>query len=99
MTEKMDDNVGPAPRAGRKEELPKRKQIHLECFDYSDCDTVFFVTLCSYDKQQYFARKDITKNIIGEIDFRVTRARSNGIYLLRYAGPCPFIAKIKRRIW
>ncbi len=87
----MNNAVGPAPRAGRrtqitvfqtgqKEELPKRKKIHLECFDYSDCDSVFFVTLCSYDKQQYFTRKEITKIIIDEIDFRVTCAREVTVF-------------------
>ena len=70
-----DNNVGPVPRTGRKEGLPQRKQIHLESFDYSDCAAVFFVTLCCYDKQQYFSRQEITQIIIDEIDFRVRCAQ------------------------
>ncbi len=69
--ERTNNNVGPVPRTGQKEMLPQRKQIHLKSFNYSDCDSVFFVTLCCYAKQQYFVRPEITKIIIEEIDFRV----------------------------
>jgi REP element-mobilizing transposase RayT len=64
--------VGPVPRTGRKDALPKRKQTHLESFDYADSNTVFFITLCAYDKRPYFDREDIANAVIEEIDFRMT---------------------------
>lgn len=65
-------NVGPVHRTGRKDVLPKRKQTHLESFNYADFNAVFFITMCAYDKRPYFNREDIVNAVIEEIDFRMT---------------------------
>jgi REP element-mobilizing transposase RayT len=54
---------------GRKV-LPKRKQIHLVDYDYSNTNDVFFVTLCTHDKKPYFQNLQYAQYIAQEIDFR-----------------------------
>ncbi|MDO8489105.1 MAG: transposase [Candidatus Omnitrophota bacterium] len=65
-------DVGCVSQTRRDNELPIRKRVHLASFDYFDYSTVFFITLCAYNKQAYFMHKGIAKVIINEIDFRTT---------------------------
>jgi len=76
----MNNNVGPVSQTGREHELVKRKQIHLEGFDYADYNSVFFVTLCAFDKQQYFTRHELAKIIVDEIDYRVKCAHEVEVF-------------------
>ena len=50
--------------------LPKRKQIHLADYDYSNTDVVYFVTICTFNKKAYFKNPEIAQYIEMEIDYR-----------------------------
>jgi REP element-mobilizing transposase RayT len=50
--------------------LPKRKQIHLVDYDYSNKDAVYFVTICTWNKKAYFKKAEIAQYIDTEIDYR-----------------------------
>jgi len=50
--------------------LPKRKQIHLINYDYSNTDAAYFITICTYNKSAYFKKTDIAEHIEREIDYR-----------------------------
>lgn len=51
-------------------ELRKRKQIHLKEFDYSSHEDIFFLTICTANKQDYFSDPRISKIIIDELEHR-----------------------------
>ncbi len=53
-----------------QKELKQRKRIHLEDFNYSSHEHVFFVTLCTVDKQPHFSNPKISKIIIDELEYR-----------------------------
>ncbi len=48
----------------------QRKQIHLKDFDYSSNEYIFFITICTVDKQPYFCDPKISKIIIDELEYR-----------------------------
>jgi len=48
----------------------QRKQIHLRNFNYSSHEHVFFITICTVDKQPYFSDPKISKIIIDELEYR-----------------------------
>lgn len=48
----------------------QRKQIHLRNFDYGSHEDVFFITICTADKQPYFADPKICKIVIDELEYR-----------------------------
>jgi putative transposase len=50
--------------------LPKRKQIHLVDFDYTNTNTAYFLTICTYGKKSYFKNPEIAQYIATEIDYR-----------------------------
>lgn len=50
--------------------LPKRKSLHLEDFDYSSKDHIFFITICSANKKTYFMNSSMAKLIIDEVNNR-----------------------------
>jgi len=50
--------------------LPKRKQIHLVGYDYTNTDAVYFVTICTHNKQPYFKNSEFAQDIAREIDYR-----------------------------
>ena len=50
--------------------LRKRKQIHLKEFDYSSHEDIFFLTICTANKQDYFSDPRISKIIIDELEHR-----------------------------
>lgn len=50
--------------------LPKRKQIHLADYDYSNTDAVYFITICTYNKIAYFKKPDVAEYMAKEIDYR-----------------------------
>ena len=50
--------------------LPKRKQIHLGTFDYTDTRVVYFLTICTYGKKAYFKNHEFAEYIATEIDYR-----------------------------
>jgi len=47
-----------------------RKQMHLKDFDYKGSVFVYFITICTANKQLYFLNKKITKIIEDELEFR-----------------------------
>lgn len=50
--------------------LPKRKQMHLVNFDYTDTNVAYFLTICTYEKKAYFKNPEIAQYIDKEIDYR-----------------------------
>jgi putative transposase len=50
--------------------LPKRKQLHLVKFDYTDTHVVYFLTICTYGKKAYFKNPEFAEYIAMEIDYR-----------------------------
>jgi len=48
----------------------QRKQIHLNNFHYGSHEHVFFITICTVDKQPYFADPKISKTVIDELEHR-----------------------------
>lgn len=55
-----------------RKDFKQRKQIHLKDFDYSSSDYIFFITICTADKQPYFADPKISKIVIDELEHRRT---------------------------
>jgi REP element-mobilizing transposase RayT len=53
-----------------QKEHKKRKRIHLKDFDYSSHDHVYFLTICSDNKQPYFSDSRISKIIVDELEHR-----------------------------
>jgi len=51
-------------------EFIKRKNNRLEDFDYSDPNNIYYITICSHNKNKYFIDNKINKIILDEIDFR-----------------------------
>lgn len=49
----------------------RRKNIRLEDFDYTGGAYVYFITICTHDKQPYFRNAGIAKIIKDEIEFRM----------------------------
>ena len=60
--------------------LPKRKQIHLAGYDYSNTADVYFVTICTWNKNAYFRNSAIAQYIEKEIDYRSRVAREVTIF-------------------
>lgn len=52
--------------------MRQRKRIHLEGFDYSNSAFVYFLTICTADKQAYFAKDEIAAIVVDEMEFRRT---------------------------
>jgi putative transposase len=51
-------------------EFKQRKQIHLQGFNYSSHEDVFFLTICTADKQPYFSDPNISRVIVDELAYR-----------------------------
>jgi REP element-mobilizing transposase RayT len=51
-------------------ELRKRKQIHLKEFNYSSHEDIFFLTICTANKQDYFSDLRVSKIITNELEHR-----------------------------
>ncbi len=51
-------------------EFPQRKPMRLATFDYKGPDHVYFITVCAYDKQPYFANHGVAAVILDEIKHR-----------------------------
>jgi putative transposase len=50
--------------------LPKRKQLHLIDYNYTNTDAVYFVTICTHNKQPYFKNPELAQYIAKEIAYR-----------------------------
>jgi len=50
--------------------LPNRKQIHLKDFDYTNTSVVYFLTICSYEKNHHFKKQGCAKIIADKINYR-----------------------------
>ncbi len=50
--------------------LPKRKNVHLANFDYTDTNVMYFITICTHNKIRYFKKPEIAKYIADEIHYR-----------------------------
>jgi len=55
-----------------QEKSKKRKQIHLKGFNYSSHDHVFFLTICTADKQPCFSDSKVADLIVKESEYRGT---------------------------
>lgn len=44
--------------------------MRLTAFDYKGPDHVYFITVCAYDKQSFFADHDLAATVINEIKHR-----------------------------
>lgn len=53
-----------------KNKLPKRKSIHLKNFDYKGNSYVYYVTICTFQKNNYFKDKRLAKLIEGDLIYR-----------------------------
>lgn len=53
-----------------EEESKKRKQMHLKGFNYSSHEHVFFLTICTADKQSYFSDSKVADLIVKELEHR-----------------------------
>ncbi len=49
----------------------KRKNIRLEDFAYNESTYVYYITICTHNKQHYFTNIEITKIIKDEIEYRM----------------------------
>lgn len=63
---------------GKKAKI--RKSIHLRGFDYTDSEYVYFVTICTADKESYFADFAIAGIIEKELEFRRTVLKEISLY-------------------
>ena len=52
------------------QKFPRRKQIHLNAFDYASPDHIFFVTICSANKRNHFSDPEISQVLIRQLEFR-----------------------------
>ncbi|MDA3812898.1 MAG: transposase [Candidatus Cloacimonetes bacterium] len=53
-----------------KDKFPKRKNIHLKNFDYKGNSHVYFVTICTFKKNNYFNEEKHAKLITEELIYR-----------------------------
>lgn len=57
--------------SGMNNKSRHRKNIRLEGFDYKECAYVYFITICTHDKQHYFSNVKVANIIKDEIGFRM----------------------------
>ena len=62
-------------------EFQQRKKIHLKDFAYSSCEDIFFLTICTANKQAFFSDSRVSKIITNELEHRYS---SNEIKLFCY---------------
>ena len=53
-----------------KKKLPKRKNIHLKNFNYKGSSFVYFVTICTFKKNNCFKNERLAKLIVGDLIYR-----------------------------
>jgi putative transposase len=53
-----------------KSKTDRRKPIRLKNFDYKGSEFVFFITICTANKQACFSNGEVAKIVIDEIEFR-----------------------------
>jgi len=63
-----------------KKERPTRKKIHLAGFDYMGSGYTYFMTICSYRKQQYFKSTDVANIIIKDLLHRCNQLNQIDLY-------------------
>lgn len=54
--------------------------MHLRDFDYEGSGHVYFLTICTADKQSFFLIKPIIKSVLGELAFRSQTTREIHLY-------------------
>jgi len=47
-----------------------RKPLHLKTFDYIGSSTVYFITICTKDKQPHFLLSDVAETVVAELQHR-----------------------------
>lgn len=52
------------------DKIKHRKPIHLKYFDYKGSAFVYFITICTADKQSYFSNDKVAKIVADEMEFR-----------------------------
>ncbi|MCD6570428.1 MAG: transposase, partial [Deltaproteobacteria bacterium] len=52
--------------------IRNRKQTHLSNFDYTNSAFMYFITICTANKQSYFLNPSIARIISDELEFRKT---------------------------
>ena len=55
-----------------KRQIKQRKPIHLRNFDYKGSACVYFITMCTANKQSYFQNDKIARVIVDELEYRRT---------------------------
>jgi putative transposase len=63
-----------------QDKIKHRKRLHLENFDYKRSHTVYFLTLCTVNKQRYFLNKKMAKVISDEIEFRTSNLKEITVF-------------------
>jgi len=66
----MDNKTNHKKQNDIDNKIKHRKQLHLKDFDYKGSDKIFFITICTADKQNYFWDSRIVKIIKEELEFR-----------------------------
>lgn len=56
-------------------EIKQRKRLRLKDFDYSESNNVYFVTICTAEKRNYFIDGKVAKIIEDELDLRQRAAK------------------------
>jgi REP element-mobilizing transposase RayT len=53
----------------------QRKRLHLKDFDYRGSSSVYFLTLCTADKETYFRHEEVAKIVLDELHYRSLMAK------------------------
>jgi len=78
----MRYDVGTVPRTVRlNKEMRKRKRIHLIDFDYTGSGYLYFITICTFNKNPYFKNYEIAKVPEEEFKFRISK---NEVFIYCY---------------
>ena len=63
-----------------QDKIKHRKRLHLKNFDYRGSSNVYFLTLCTVNKQCYFLNNEMSKIISDEIEFRKSNLNEIKVY-------------------
>ncbi|MCI0448394.1 MAG: transposase [Chlorobi bacterium] len=61
--------------------MQERKQIHLKDFDYKCSCYLYFITICTFNKNPYFKNHEIAKVLEEEFKFRISK---NEVFIYCY---------------
>ncbi len=64
----------------KNKNLPKRKKIRLENFNYKGISYAYFITICTYDKKKHFQNPEIAKTIMKAVEYYKSNLKEIYIY-------------------